>query len=1050
MRTLLAQMVQALDAEINAIEKDQRDRSYELLSGQRDEASADSLYVFVLADALRLPEEASGVLKIGASEVRAMVVAQEGNRLWLLLESPDQLPPYLPSAWLVLNEVELLKKLRQKTEALRSQSNLGLADKVFGKEPAFVSAADIPAAIAARIDSNDAKIALNQCLGSEITFLWGPPGTGKTYSIAHLVASLVDLNESVLVTSHTHAAVEQALLALIKKPDAQLGRKGGPLYDHPLVAAGRILKVGPPRTKDIPSSVLLDGYLKERQREREENIAWLLEGQEKVTASLEQLNRDLLPWRILTEAEAAHSQAVAESEKARDLHHEALAASETANARVRQCEALVVQAKRSFFFRRPGRVARARSSLATAQHTLLKAEASAAKAHATHIRRKAEQSWASDRLGRAQKEVDHLTDPLSAEVTIAELDQQRNNLAAEIATLREFHDDDADTLLENAAAVFATLTKLYVDRTKLSQMQWDTVIIDEASMAMPPLVALAAARARKRVVIVGDMFQLPPIVRSTDAEAVGLLGRDIFFLRGITSALERGEHIPELAMLKVQRRMHPAIAAVAKALIPCYRDLTDAPDTLRPAPALASALGVTNPLVSVDIAELNSWCGKSPGTLSRFNFLSGQAAVELAGLYAASLEEPPSTDPPRIGIVTPYSAQRRYLNQVVKTMGLERWVSAGTVHTFQGSECDVIIFDSVLGEPHWTARLTNPHQSSEVCRDLNVAVTRAKHQFVFVGDARWLKKNAKTDSAYGKLWTHLNTAATHINAKDILGEGFRARVAQSSSRAQGWTIERPAGRVALLNETEFYPAFVSDLAAATRRVVLYTPFIGKTRWPSIEPHISALRHRGVEVFLLHKPLTDREWRQGDAEFGRRVFDSLTSKDVRLIPLSGVHAKTIVIDSHIVYEGSLNWASQTSSYEHMWRFENKDMAVLVEKMLQLEPLIEAYSSMTESACCPKCGGPLILINQAQQNKTNDNYPVKLGCYNYWENKEDCAGYLRRVDGRAPFKVPPTCARGSRMALVRTRTGRPWAWKCGHKTCQSIRWTRGDCEGPGIAR
>ena len=61
-------------------------------------------------------------------------------------------------------------------------------------------------------------------------------------------------------------------------------------------------------------------------------------------------------------------------------------------------------------------------------------------------------------------------------------------------------DDMANHLLDNAVGVFVTLTKLYTDPT-LHKRRWGTVIIDEASMAMPPLVAWAASRATERVII---------------------------------------------------------------------------------------------------------------------------------------------------------------------------------------------------------------------------------------------------------------------------------------------------------------------------------------------------------------------------------------------------------------------------------------------------------------------------------------------------------------------------------------------------------------------
>lgn len=540
------------------------------------------------------------------------------------------------------------------------------------------------------------------------------------------------------------------------------------------------------------------------------------------------------------------------------------------------------------------------------------------------------------------------------------------------------------------------------------------------------------------------MYQLPPIVHSMSGSPGGLLGEDIFEFRGIRDAVDADVDQPILAKLSVQRRMHPTIADVARELISGYRDLTDDRDTLtRSEPSWLDVFETGSPLAIVDITEFRSWSGKLPGSLSRFNFVSAQAAVEIAALYAARMPQPEPDAAPRIGIVTPYAAQRRYLTKLIETLNLQGWVTAGTVHTFQGNECDVVIFDSVLSEPHWTARLTDPHQFDAVRRDINVAVTRARYQFVFVGDSAWLKKNAKPDSGYGRLWNHLVGTAERVAAGSILGDGFRERIGRSVSPDTTWSSELPK-HASFFNEVTFYDAFIRDLTEAKKRVILYTPFIGKTRWPLIEPHIAALRSRGVEVYLLHKPLSDRDWKQGDPDFGRAVFASLEALGVKLIPLSGVHAKTIVIDSHIVYDGSLNWASQTNSYEHMWRMASRDMALLVEKMLQIEPLLVSYGALdAKDAQCPRCSGPLMFINQTQQTP-GDSHPAKLGCFNHAEDKQRCSGYLRRVDGRPPFVTPPKCTRGVRMKISYSKSGKPWSWQCGHAACtRPIRWAKGDC-------
>jgi hypothetical protein len=53
--------------------------------------------------------------------------------------------------------------------------------------------------------------------------------------------------------------------------------------------------------------------------------------------------------------------------------------------------------------------------------------------------------------------------------------------------------------------------------------------------------------------------------------------------------------------------------------------------------------------------------------------------------------------------------------------------------------------------------------------------------------------------------------------------------------------------------------------------------------------------------------------------------STVSRPSTLNKPAGIHAMTIVIDSHTVYDSSLTWASQKESYEHMWRMKSRDAA-----------------------------------------------------------------------------------------------------------------------------
>ncbi len=55
------------------------------------------------------------------------------------------------------------------------------------------------------------KEAIALCCRSDLAFVWGPPGTGKTRTLGHIATELLHQGLRVLITSTTNAAVDQAL-----------------------------------------------------------------------------------------------------------------------------------------------------------------------------------------------------------------------------------------------------------------------------------------------------------------------------------------------------------------------------------------------------------------------------------------------------------------------------------------------------------------------------------------------------------------------------------------------------------------------------------------------------------------------------------------------------------------------------------------------------------------------------------------------------------------------------------------------------------------------
>jgi Cdc6-like AAA superfamily ATPase len=347
-----------------------------------------------------------------------MVVSQEGNRIWLLLESLDPLPEYISSARLIVNKTDLLKRLKEKIEVMRSSSELGLAPKVFGFEPATAGSTALGFDFGERLDEQS-KGVLQQCIGSEITFVWGPPGTGKTFTIAALVASLIEAKDTVLVTSHTHAAVEQALWALIEHPSAD--RQAGFLYNSPLIEEGRILKVGELKSDKFPWSVHLQSYLEHKAKEREDTIQILQEEHERISRHLNELKEIQATWLELEQAEIAYQSLRERHENAIEIRKVTTTQVDNAKTDVDRFEVEHLRAQRSFFIGRRRRIQKSLNALTYAKQALVNAEAEAGHAEANAIRTERVLAEAHANLLRLQQLTDDLKPRTEVEEEITDM-----------------------------------------------------------------------------------------------------------------------------------------------------------------------------------------------------------------------------------------------------------------------------------------------------------------------------------------------------------------------------------------------------------------------------------------------------------------------------------------------------------------------------------------------------------------------------------------------------------------------------------------------------
>lgn len=286
----------------------------------------------------------------------------------------------------------------------------------------------------------------------------------------------------------------------------------------------------------------------------------------------------------------------------------------------------------------------------------------------------------------------------------------RSMMYKEAKDLRKWARDLEDRLIDNlvSEAQVITATLIGIENKRLEDLNFETVIIDEASQALEPECWNAILKA-KRVILVGDHMQLSPTVKSRKAEELGL---------GKTLLHQLADVIKHSYLLKVQYRMNEKILGFSNGQF-YNNDLLSDPrvkDWTLPNDA--------DPLVLID----TSGCGFEESFNYKSRSLSNEGEFFILREYLLTqLEKMVGFE---IGIISPYAEQVRSIRtQVADDAQLKVLdIQTDTIDGFQGQEKDVICISLVR------SNTTNEIGFLKDARRLNVAMTRAKKKLVIVGD----------------------------------------------------------------------------------------------------------------------------------------------------------------------------------------------------------------------------------------------------------------------------------------------------------------------------
>lgn len=317
---------------------------------------------------------------------------------------------------------------------------------------------------------------------------------------------------------------------------------------------------------------------------------------------------------------------------------------------------------------------------------------------------------------------------LRAEILLAADDEPEAERLMDRMAVLEF------SLLRKARLVATTLAKVCTSEL-LTELDFDAVVLDEASMASLPYVMVMAAKAVDHVVIAGDPMQLPPIAQAEDPEARSWMETDIY-------AMASGAASP--ADLFAWHDRNPSFTAFFDTQYRMRADLSDLISRVFYDGRLKSGLPPAKRRKSgasvriVDTSPMGPTIkGRNGSGFQPVNEVHQEVVLNLV----TSLVLKDLVNPYEIGIVVPFRSAVWDIRQTLRNEGFTE-IEVGTVHTFQGREKQVIIFDTVMSgmiergqTRHFPVRPFDEKKSGlQVPRLLNVAFSRAKSQLYLVAD----------------------------------------------------------------------------------------------------------------------------------------------------------------------------------------------------------------------------------------------------------------------------------------------------------------------------
>ena len=186
-----------------------RGKKYKIVNGEKINKDDKEIYtyLFELETELHLPDDAPVALDTndGFHAVGTVLVCED-FQIMLLLDR--DLGEKVSVAHLMVEPWKLLEALNNRINSLEPKVHR-IAIKLMEDGPRISTTKDIATVAKGQVEVR------NKLIQNDIVAVWGPPGTGKTYTMSQIAKDYVKQGKTVLIVSHSNVSVDGVIKKIV-------------------------------------------------------------------------------------------------------------------------------------------------------------------------------------------------------------------------------------------------------------------------------------------------------------------------------------------------------------------------------------------------------------------------------------------------------------------------------------------------------------------------------------------------------------------------------------------------------------------------------------------------------------------------------------------------------------------------------------------------------------------------------------------------------------------------------------------------------------------